>query len=152
MTDSSVDPADAAPPDDLAEAFRLPDEILADEGLVALHGNIVQRLRREASGMPMNTVQNLLLERIAFNYIVLKQKERTGGFTSPTQQKDFNTFWLSTTQEFNRLLLANDDKMREALLLEIQGIVVGAMDKITNPDERRDLRRYLQEQFAAIEV
>src|SRR6185312_8009494 len=101
MTEA-INPLDGAPQDDLAEAFRLPDDILADEGLVTLHANLVLRLRREAAGMPMNTVQQLLLERIAYNYIVMKQKERTNGFTTPAQQKDFNTWWLSTTQEFNK--------------------------------------------------
>lgn len=146
------DPLDASPPDDLAEAFRLPEEILNDEALVTLHTNIVARLRREASGMPMNTVQQLLLERIAMNYVVLKSKERTGGFSTPAQQKDFNTFWLSMTQEFNKLLMANEDKRREAMLMEIQGIVVQATELVMDKEQRQNVRRFLQEQFAAIEV
>lgn len=149
---TASDPLDAAPPDDLAEAFRLPESVLSDDSLVTLHANIVTRLRREAAGMPMNTVQQLLLERIAMNYVVLKQKERTGGFTTPAQQKDFNTFWLSMTQEFNKLLMANEDKRREAMLMEIQSIVVQATELVMDKEQRQNVRRFLQEQFAAIEV
>ena len=149
---TSADPLDSAPPDDLAEAFRLPDDVLEDEGLVTLHTNLVARLRREAAGMPMNTVQQLLLERIAMNYVVLKQKERSGGFTTPAQQKDYNTFWLSMTTEFNKLLMANEDKRREAMLMEINSIVIQATELVTSKEDRQNMRRFLQEQFAAIEV
>lgn len=149
---TASDPMDSAPPDDLAVAFALPEEIAQDSDLAALHSALVTRLRREAAGLPMNTTQQLLLERIAYNYIVMRFKERTGGFSTPAQQKDYNTFWLSMTQEFNKLLLANDDKLREALLMEINKIVLGGLEIIKDPEDRRSMRRYLQEQFAAIEV
>lgn len=145
-------PLDNAPPDDLARAFRLPGWVTEDPEMEALHGAIVTRLRNEARGMPMNTVQQLLLERIAYNYIVLKNKEETNSFSTPTQQKDFNTWWLSMTQEFNKLLLANQDRMREAMLMQINDIIRGSLEIITNPDERRDLRRKLAEEFAAIDL
>lgn len=152
MTDES--PLDAAPPDDLARAFALPTWVDEEggEGLRALHAAIVERLRREAAGMPMNTVQQLLLERIAYNYIVLKWKEETNGFTNTSQQKDFNTWWLSMTQEFNRLLMANQDRMREALLLQVQQIVNDSLRLITDDEERRNVRRHLAEAFAEVDL
>lgn len=157
MTDAAPDPTlDAPPPDDLAGAFVLPEYLAADPRLVTLHTNIVTRLRREAAGMPMNTVQQLLLERIALNYIVLKFREGRavgdGGFGRGGEQKDFNTFWLSMTVEFNKLLLANQDKMREALLLEVQSVVTDVMSQIKDPAERRTLRRNLSEKFASIDL
>jgi hypothetical protein len=145
-------PLDEAPPDDLARAFRLPDWVIADPELVALHTAIVRRLRTEAHGMPMNTVQQLLLERIAFNYIVLKHKEETDGFTTPTQQKDFTQWWLAMTQEFNKLLMANQDRMREAMLAQVQDIVKGVIGTVADADERRRLRRELSERFAAADL
>lgn len=139
-------------PDDLAEAFVLPEYIAQDERLSALHASVVTRLRREASGLPMNTVQHLLLERIAYNYVVIKHKEANNGFARANEQKDFNTFWLSMTQEFNKLLMANQDKLREALLLEITSIVNDALSEISDPDERRSVRRNLATSFAAIDL
>jgi len=145
-------PLDEAPPDDLARAFRLPEWVLEDPELESLHGAIVARLRTEARGMPMNTVQQLLLERIAYNYIVLKYKEETNGFTSPTQQKDFNTWWLAMTQEFNKLLMANQDRMRDAMLAQVQDIVKGVISTVADVEERKRLRRELSEQFAQADL
>lgn len=153
MTNRADDPTlDPPIPDDLSPAFDLTFTEDVPEDLVTLHGAIVARLRREAAGLPMNTTQTLLLERIAHNYIVLRMKERSGGFTTPAQQKDFNTFWLSMTQEFNRLLMNNQDKMREALLLEISSIVMGGLDMIHDAEDRKALRRHFQAEFAAIDV
>lgn len=151
VTDS---PLDDAPPDDLARAFELPAWLNEEnaQGLRELHSAIVSRLRSEARGMPMNTVQQLLLERIAYNYVVLKFKEETNGFTTATQQKDFNTWWLSMTQEFNKLLMANQDKMREALLLEVQRVTTEALSLVKDPDDRRNVRLALSEGFAAIDL
>lgn len=148
----SESPLDQSPPDDLARAFVLPAWVREDPELSALHASIVRRLRSEAAGMPMNTVQQLLLERIAFNYIVLKHKEENQGWSRASEQKDFNTWWLSMTQEFNKLLMANQDKMRESLLLEVQNIVVGALRMIPDDEVRQNVRRHLAEQFASIDL
>jgi hypothetical protein len=50
--------------EDLDPAFVLPENI-ADDRLRGLYEVIVQRLRHEARDLPMNTVQQLLIERIA---------------------------------------------------------------------------------------
>lgn len=146
MSDS---PLDAAPADGLEHAFSIPDHIQTDERLVTLHAEMVQRLRREAAGLPMNTIQQLLIERIASFYVQIKYKENTNTFTA-NQQKEYNSYWLQLTTEFNRLLQASDDKLREALLIEIQKIVGQAIDLITNPEDRKTVRRTLQEGFASI--
>lgn len=145
-------PLDEAPPDDLARAFRLPEWVTEDQSLVDLYQAIVRRLRTEAAGMPMNTVQQLLLERIAFNYLVLKHKEEHNGFTTPTQQKDFTQWWLAMTQEFNKLLMANQDRMREAMLAQVQDIVSGVIATVEDDETRRALRRQLSERFAAADL
>lgn len=145
-------PLDSAPADGLAPAFDLPEEIREHPDLVLLHGEISSRLRREAAGMPMNTVQQLLLERISFTYVLMKYKERTGGFARTNEQKDFYSFWISMTQEFNKLLMANQDKLRDALLAEVQTIVTDSLNAVTNREERQNARRILSEKFAEIEL
>lgn len=143
---------DGPPLDDLAPAFVLPPHLAANERLAALHATIVGRLRREAAGMPMNTIQNLLLERIAYNYVALKAREDAGVAMRPQDQKEMNTFWLAMTKEFNGLLAANQDKMREALLLEVQKVVNGSLSLVTDPVDRQAVRRHLSEQFATINL
>jgi hypothetical protein len=121
---TAASPEDYAP---LDEAFTLPPEPGEDtpgvhipQQLRELFEFLVVRMRREAHHLPMNTVQQLLIERIAFNYIMLKAKERRPlgddqGFQHAGIQKDWNTFWLSMTGQFNDLLLKNrasDEELR----------------------------------------
>src|SRR5690349_10250926 len=109
--------------EDLDAAFELPD-IVDDPKMRALYEVLVARMREEARHLPMNTVQQLLIERIATNYIVLRCKERgeLGGFAHTSVQKDYNTFWLTMTAEFNRMLGKGDVGAgdRKALLKEVQ--------------------------------
>jgi hypothetical protein len=107
---------------DLDAAFTLPD-VIEDQALRGLYEVLVARMRDEASHLPMSTVQQLLIERIAYNYIVLRWYEMRQMFAHTTAQKDFNTFWLSMTQEFNRQLRAQDDAARNALLKQIFAII-----------------------------
>lgn len=149
MTDS---PLDGAPLDALAPAFRLPPHIAAVEHYVDLHAEIVARLRREAAGLPMNTVQQLLLERIAANYVTIKWKEDRAEFVRANEQKDYNTFWLSMTIEFNKQLRENDDKLRQSMLAEVMKVTQEAMEIIEDKSVRQAVRRKLSEDFAHIDA
>ncbi len=132
-------------------AFTLPDTI-DDPGLRSLYEVLIARMREEAKHLPMNTVQQLLIERIAYNYIVLRSKERgeLGGFGSTSVQKDFNTFWLSMTQEFNRMLGKGGEPLsaseRKALLREMQTIIVNTVSDAVSDAKSRGA---LLETFAA---
>ncbi len=135
--------------DSLDAAFELPDTS-ADPKLRLLYEVLVARMREEAKHLPMNTVQQLLIERIAYNYIVLRYKERgeLGGFGSTSVQKDFNSFWLTMTAEFNRMLGKNDplsNGERKALLKEMQQIIVNTVATVADPG----VRGALLEIFAA---
>ncbi len=146
---SDVSPLDGPPADGLERAFRLPEDW--DGELADLHQQIVQRMRREAAGLPMNTVQQLLMERIATSYVQAKMREETGALTLK-DIKDQNAAWLAMTQEFNKLLQSGQDKLREALFAEIQTIIMNATEEITDPESLRNFRRRLAGDFASIEL
>lgn len=138
--------------DTLDGAFELPEEI-NDPKLRELYEVLVFRMRAEAKHLPMNTVQQLLIERIAYNYIVLRSKERgaLGGFNNSNIQKDFNTFWLTMTQEFNRMLGKSDpmsSNERKTLMREMQEIIVSTVGTIGDPKVRAEL---LEKMAAAFE-
>lgn len=145
----SNSPLDAPPADGLQRAFRLPRHISSDTELSALYDEMVLRLRREAQGLPMNTLQQILIERIAGLYVQIKFKEENQAF-STNQQKEFNTYWLDLTKEFNRLLQASDVQLRENMLNEIEKVFLGAVDLIEDDGNRRNVRRQVQEGLAAI--
>jgi len=143
-------PLDGAPVDhDLDRAFRLPSYIREDQELVELYNTLVHRLRREASGLPMNTLQMILIERQASFYVQIKYKEDHQNF-SPNQQKEFNVYWLDLTKEFNRLLSQSEDKIREALLGEIAAMTQDVAAGIEDDAIRRKVRLALSEGFANI--
>jgi hypothetical protein len=146
MTDSN--PLDGPPHDDLDRAFRLPRYIQEDTELNDLFDSMVLRLRREALGIPMNSVQTLLMERIASMYVIIKYREDHDNWAGASQQKDFNDYWLKCTVEFNRILTANDDKLRQAMLLEIQKVVMDSLKTISDPEERRRVMRDLSGSLA----
>ncbi len=143
--------------DDLDAAFELP-EVVEDPRLRGLYEVLVHRMRTEAKDMPMNTVQQLLIERIAFNYIVLRSKERgeLGGFATAAVQKDYNTFWLSMTAEFNKLLgksEALNGAERKKLLQEIQKTILQTVNaSVTDPQTRSALLVNMAAAFEHVKI
>ncbi len=137
--------------DDLDPAFVLPESV-TDVGLRGLYEVIVHRLRAEASHLPMLTLQNLLIERIAYNYIVLRARERNelGGFTSASVQKDYNVFWLQMCSEMNRMLGKPEPMSgveRKTLLKDMQQIIVSTLATVPDPMVRNDLLERMASAF-----
>jgi len=153
MSDS---PLDAAPVDKLAPAFELPAYIGEHpdfgERLRGIHDEVVERLRREAMGLPMDTVQQLLIERIALIYIQIRYHEYANKWDSVNQQKELNNYWATITTEFSRLLANHEDKLREALFEEISGVVNDAIKGIEDEETRKALRLKVKEGLAAINL
>lgn len=128
---------------DLDAAFELTSSV-TDPRLRGLYEVLVNRMQNEAAHLPMNTVQQLLIERICSFYIVMKAKEagNLGGFGSNSVQKDWNTFWLTMTAEFNRMLgkvSPMNGADRKALLREVQGIIVSNVNAVEDPKVRSEL-------------
>lgn len=130
--------------DALDTAFSLPENI-EDPKLRELYEVLVSRMRKEAEGLAMNTVQQLLIERIAYNYIVMRSREAgdLGGFNTASVAKEFNSFWLSMTQEFNRLLSkpgAMAGHERKTLLHDIQSKILDTINRsVSDPKTRSDV-------------
>ncbi len=138
-------------------AFFLPDHI-EDPALRDLYEVLVAKMRREAKDLPMNTVQQLLIERIAYNYIVMRLKEggELGGFNTTAMQKDFNTFWLSMTQEFNRMLTKTETlngNERKQLLREVQQLILQTVNaSVTDPKTRSNLLSSMATAFEHVKI
>lgn len=125
----------------LDQVFSLPSKMTEEfPQLAEIHDEIVLRFKSEAHGMPMNTVQTLLLERIAYNYVFLKYRELTGDVAGK-DQKDFNSFWLSMTQEFNRLLSVNEAERREQLMSDVVDVFNEAIALIQDKEVRQAVQQ-----------
>jgi hypothetical protein len=123
------------------------DPDLAMKELVDMHEVLVKRFQAEAAHIPMNTVQQLLIERMATHYVFLRWKEgktkdgQMSGFDHGRDFKDQNTFWLAMTQEFNRLLKQYDpnapEKQAERLANVLEQVFAGMHVDVAGPLRER---------------
>lgn len=116
-----------SPDQALDAAFDLTDQV-SDDRLRALYEVLTVRMMREAEHLPVATAQYLIIERICSAYVMLKQKENLPlgdgqGFATAGVLKEFNQFWLSMTQEFNKQLQASKPSDREMIRRMVQDAV-----------------------------
>ncbi len=148
MTDS---PLDSASEQGIERAFRLPDYIEEDDDLRALYEDMVRRLRAESMGIPMHTAQELLLERIATKYVIIRYRETHGWVgLGVNAEKEANQQWLEMLKEWNRVLAAGHEQLRDAILREAENIALDAVSLLGDPDDRQKIRRHFKERFAAL--
>jgi hypothetical protein len=139
-------------PEALDKAFDLPEEICSDRDLRELYEIIVARLRNEVSRLGVSTLRELLIERIATNYIILKLRERTklgaaGGFQHASQQKDYNLFWLQAAKELNTIIMGSSKSERDKILTEVRDIVVSTLEQVADVGVRTELVGKFSEAF-----
>jgi hypothetical protein len=153
----SVTDQPLAPLDDMDAAFELPTSI-SNERLRQLHEVLVARLRRElhdALGQVPSTIQLLVAERTAFNYILIKDKEThavgdPGGFAHMTAAKEFNAFWLSLADALNKMMLSAKAEFRDNMLRTIGKTINEVLaSAIHDPAERAELRDRIATSLAA---
>jgi hypothetical protein len=137
-----------AGPESLDKAFTLP-EWVTTPALREVYEVIVVRMRNEAKHIPMNTVQQLLIERIAMNYIVMKFRESRPlgddqGFQHAGVIKDWNTFWLASTKEFTDLLVKFKPSDKEAVLAQVRDVIMTELQSLDS-----ELRGSLVKKFSA---
>lgn len=131
---------------------KLPDFLTQGDkhkDLVEMHAVLLKRLQDESIGVGLTTIQQLLLERIAFNYVIVRWRETTmgsdTGFENAKHHKDFNTYWLSMTQEWHRVLQSKtSDHVRHALLEAVGSAMSKAFEGL-----HEDVALPLKERFAS---
>lgn len=127
--------------------YSLPKVVAEDSrcaDLVELFNVLVVRLQAECAHLPLSTLQFLLLERIASNYILLRYRElipvgEAGGYSNTKYEKEANTFWLAMTREFNDQLRAYKKGDRESVLAEVRDVIVTTLSEIPDAGTRTDL-------------
>jgi hypothetical protein len=151
VTDTSVETL-ALEADPLQRIFTLPAHIAEDAELSTVYRASVSRMRDEARGVPMSTVQNFLIERIAFSYVQMLYRERNGQYRRPNEQKDATALWLSMTQEFNRTLEKSQEKVKEAVLSQVEDVIVAVIGQINDPEDRAKALSKLSADFAELNL
>jgi len=149
MSDPSVD---ARPVEDLDVTFALPEYIRDGEpGLGDLFDRMIEQLQAEAFGIPMHTMQSMLIERIALTYVLIRFRE-IHGWTGTNAEKDTNARWMDMVKEWNRLLAGGHEQLRAQLLDQMEKIAKEAVNLIPDKETRNLVRNHFQEQFAALGI
>jgi hypothetical protein len=143
-----TDPLDAAPVDRMAYAFTPPAHIREHEELNELFEEIVERMRREAEGIPLETNQLLLLSQIATDFVEMKYRDETG-WQGTNARKDAKAQWISLMAEWRQVLKDNKEKISEQIVADFIKITNEAMKKVKDNDDRKTALRFMKEQFAA---
>jgi len=134
---------------DLDWAFTCPASV-TDDDLRSGYEILTARFRAEGDHLPLNTAWQLLIERTVTAYIKTKQAERrkygeAGGFQSPGQEKDYNSYLSSMLHEVNEVLRRNYPTAdRDLTLAQVKDVILEVMRAI--PD--RGTRDTLARQFA----
>ena len=133
------------------DVFRLPAYVVeAAPELVALHREWIERLSSESRGIPMHTVQEFLLERIATKYALIKFHEIVNDWRGVRSEQDANAQWLDLVKEWNRVLAAGHEQLRDSVLREAEEISRDAIAMVEDEETRRRLRLHFKERFAAL--
>lgn len=131
------------PLDDLDVIFVLPESV-GDEDLRTMYEIVVNRLRRDLVAhlaSPPNTLQLLVCERVSYNYVLIKQKERMrvgdlagGGFRHMTEVKEYNAFWLTLAETLSRMMKAGNQEYRDNLLRSVARVISEVLSEVvTDP-------------------
>lgn len=145
MSDLQIDEPEV---DALDFAFTPPAYVRDDEELLTLYNEIVRRMRAEAQGIPLETNQLLLLAKIALGFVDIKHRDEVG-WNGINTQKDANAQWLALLREWNTVLRDNKEKITQKVVDDFMDITAEATKMIRDDDNRRNVRRFLQERFAA---
>lgn len=130
-----------------------PEWIREDPTLVALYDESMQNLIVEARGLPMHTVQEFLLERIVTMYVTIRFRETHraewgAGAASTRAEQIYTGAWLDMVKEWNKVLASGQEKMREAILADVEKLMLAGIETVEDPETRKGLLRFYKTSFA----
>lgn len=146
---------DAAPAAVLGRAFRVPKYIRDDEELMDLFNEMVTLLRRESAGLPMTTLQTVLLERISTTYVIIKYREEHGWEgLGVNAEKEMKAQWTDWLKEWNRLIASGQDKLRDQMLHDVVEVMKNNLTVELIPDKPtlQNVRLVLMEKLSKLGV
>ena len=135
--------------DALNQLFQPPAEIALISGWPERYFAVVRRLQRDAMGLPMDMAQNMLIERIASTYIRVVWYQANGGM-SERQLGELNKLYLAYTAQFQKVLQASDEVLRQDLVNKFAAIVEEIPKMIRDKEDRTAVFHYIRENFQAL--
>lgn len=127
---------------------RLPAELADDDYWGSVRNDHLASMRRDAEGLPMTSSQEMLMERIATFYAILRKRESdVEERMSASEMRQSYQLWQSMTAEFNKQITIGEDKRRETMLKKILNIIENTVRSIEDPRVREDTRKRFAASF-----
>ena len=98
----------------------------------------------------MTTNQLLLIERIVTTYVTIKDREENDTWRGVSQQKEMNTYLLDLQKEFSKLLQANQEAQKRALLDQVLQVVMDGLELVEDNDVHQKVTNYLTRRFGEL--
>lgn len=126
----------------------LPAELQADPQWAEARNRILASLRKDAEGLPMTTSQDLLMERMATTYALMRKREADPNVTMNVSDiRANNQQWLAMTSEFNKQITVGEDKRRSTMIENILQVINNVLTMMEDDSEREKARKRLAEGF-----
>lgn len=133
----------------LDQLFQPPSEIALHPEWVERYDSLVLRLQRDANGLPMDMAQKMLIERQASTYIRLLWYQTEGGM-SERQLIEMNKLYLAYTAQFQKVLQASDEVLRQDMVNKFSEIVQEIPKLIQSDTDRKRVFHFIREQFQSL--
>lgn len=139
------------------EAFVLPEHLAAIPGLQAIYEAVKEGMLEDLGSnspvpVPLTMPQTMLMERIAYLYVLIKYLEArpigtTQSFTNMGQFRDATTMWLSLVKEFQNSVKNNDTAVVEQIMAKTQTAMSSFFEGM-HEDVARPLKAKIAKAFA----
>lgn len=155
--------------DPYAELFKLREESIEDESLREVYETLVSRMRHDASVHGVSgAVEMLMIERVAFEYIWMRDRERLGigvngihpanpdltpGFTHERSWRDTIAQWYELAHRLQRALAREEPDasfVRDQVLREA-GVVIAQVCDSYPEDVAAEMKEKFAEAFDELE-
>lgn len=125
------------------EMWQITPEAIEDETLRTLYGEVLLHLREEIAEVPgFGVLQQMMVERIAFLYVWLRDQERQGlGALAGRNYKETLGLWMNMASTLHKDVRTSVDaeKIREHIVSAVSNAINGVFDTM-HPDVADPLR------------
>lgn len=131
-----------------ADFWTVPEDFIESAPLRLLHADIVARLRAENEGA--DTLEMMLIERIASLYFYMRFKESSGSMSSDAAYKGMLQLWITMAADLRKGRAGEADE--QTVRQEITQGMVRAINKSLNgmePEVARMVKRRIAEHMGA---
>lgn len=128
-----------------------PDAI-QNEVLLTVYQDVVAELRKDSQARGGMTLGDLLMERIAFLYIWIRDKEMSNDLANWREYRDLHKLWLEMVATYAKVI-GNVDaaEMRDIILKRVLAAINSVLRNLS-PEMEKELRDRFTDAFRNLDI